>query len=72
MASVAENLQTARENYAQQLADLSNPDARKVTYSIGGRSVSWTEYQRFLLEMIRDIDGQVASSDPVDVITAVE
>lgn len=70
MPSSSEHLQTARANYAQQVAELSDPAARKVSYSIDGRSVSWTDYQRFLLDQIRAIDAQLANDDPGEIITA--
>ena len=60
MPSDAEYLVTARSNYCRSLAELSDPLARKVSYSIGGRSMSWTEYQRFLLDGIKAIDEQIA------------
>lgn len=52
----ATQLQTARANYVQQLTDLSDPDKRKLSYSIGGRSISWTEYQRYLMDAIKGVD----------------
>lgn len=70
-----ERLRAAQVNYEQQLLDLSDPDKRKVTYSIGGRSVDWTGYQRFLLDTIKDIEAQISSADAgdgsADVISAV-
>lgn len=63
MATDQENLRTARSNYAASLAELSNPAKRKLNYSIGGRSISWTDYQRFLLDSIKAIDEQLAMDD---------
>jgi hypothetical protein len=48
-----ERVRTARSNYCQQLEELSDPAKRKPTYSVGGRSVSWGEYHKMLLEMVR-------------------
>lgn len=60
-----EKLRTARANYVQQLLDLSDPDKRKPTYSMGGRSVSWVEYMTYLrdsLKAVSDlIDGEEGS-----------
>jgi hypothetical protein len=65
MATAAENLQTAYDNYAEQLASISNPAAQKLTYSIDGQSVSWTEYQQFLVGTLKDLRAQiVAASGP--------
>lgn len=42
MATRADNLQTALDNIAARLADVTaNP---KPSYSVDGESVSWTEY----------------------------
>jgi hypothetical protein len=47
VATEAENIQTAIDNVAQQLADLTrNP---KPSYSENGRSVSWGEHFNNLL-----------------------
>ena len=63
MPTVAEHLTTARLNYSQQLAELSDPLKRKVSYSVGGRSVSWTEYQTTLLNLIKELDKQIATAE---------
>jgi hypothetical protein len=63
MPSVADHLRTAQANYAQQLAELSDPAKRKVSYSVGGRSISWTEYQTTLLNLIKDLDKQIATAE---------
>ena len=70
--TVAERVANARSNYARQLEELSDPLKRKVSYSVGGRSVSWTEYQRFLLDMIRDLDKYGSDGDAgATLVTAV-
>jgi hypothetical protein len=61
--TVTDALRTARDNYATQLVDLSDPDKRKVSYSVDGRSMSWTEYQRFLLDAIKTLDGAIAERE---------
>jgi hypothetical protein len=74
MPSDADYLRQARSNYCQSLAELSDPAARKVTYSIGGRSVPWTEYQSFLLNSIKAIDDQLAlesGGGMADVVSAI-
>lgn len=78
MASDAEDVEKIREtrsNYVQQLLDLSDPTKKKLTYSIGGRTVSWTEYRKFLREEIASLNSLIAGMDPADpgeVITAIE
>lgn len=53
MPTSAENLQTAYENVCQQLADMTaNP---KPSYSSAGRSISWGEHYRNLLESRKEI-----------------
>jgi hypothetical protein len=75
MPSDGDYLRLARSNFCQSLAELSNPAARKVTYSVGGRSLSWTEYQRFLLDSIKAVDEQlamdIAGSPLAEVISVV-
>ena len=61
MPSDSDYLRQTRSNYCQSLAELSNPLARKVSYSVGGRTMSWTEYQRFLMDGIKGIDEQLAT-----------
>jgi hypothetical protein len=64
----AENLAQTRTNYITTLAAISaNP---KPTYSVAGRSFSWTEYQKFLLDMVKSIDAQLLGDDPGELITA--
>ena len=65
MATIAENLATAKANYAAQLAEISA--SPKPSYSVAGRSFSWAEYQRFLLEQMATIDVQLASESPNEV-----
>ncbi len=72
-----ERVRTARSNYCQQLAELSNPAKKKISYSMGGRSVSWTEYQKSLLELIKGCDEQLAAygvnqPDGGYILTAME
>lgn len=63
MPSVADTLRTVQSNYAQQLLELSDPTKRKPSYSVGGRSISWTEYQRWLLDAIKQLEQQIAELD---------
>lgn len=61
MMAVIDSLRTARTNYAAQLEALSA--SPKPTYNVDGQSFSWTEYQKFLLESIRQLDEAIASAD---------
>lgn len=75
MATVQENLQTSRENFAQQLADLSDPDKRRPNYTIAGRSVQWQAYMDWLKNAIRELDSVIAeeSGDAGDLtLTALD
>ena len=57
MATYKENLETARDEWAERLADLvANP---KPTYSLDGKSVSWVEYQQFLLNGLEGINKAI-------------
>jgi hypothetical protein len=73
VATVAEYLTTAREGFAQQLAELSDPTKRRPSYSIGGRSVQWPAYMDFLLAAIQKIDAQLAAEEgePVTLVTSL-
>jgi hypothetical protein len=55
-----ERLTTTRDNYAQQLEELSDPTKRRPNYSIGGRSVQWQQYMGWLRSEIRELDRQIA------------
>jgi len=43
----------------------------KPSYSIDGRSYSWVEYQKFLLEQMAAIDKQTASESGSDTFEGV-
>lgn len=59
--SVLSDLITARENLARRLAEISaNP---KPSYDIDGQKMSWTEYQKFLLDAIRKLKDQIAEEN---------
>lgn len=60
MPSVVERLTNTRDNYAQQLEELSDPTKRRPNYTIGGRSVQWQQYMQFLRSEIRELDRQIA------------
>ena len=64
--TLVESLTQARDNYAAQLVELSDPARRKVSYSIGNRSVSWTEYQTFLLSTLKDLEAQLTAAGAGD------
>lgn len=57
MATLVQNLITARDNLAAELATNSaNP---KPTYSVAGRSVSWSSYRSDLIDQIERLNGQI-------------
>ncbi len=65
--TIAERLETARDNFAAILVEIStNP---KPSYTVNGQTFSWVEYQRFLLDAIKNLNDQiVALSDPYEII----
>lgn len=68
MATVEENLATAKANYAAKLAEISADP--KPTYSVNGRSISWGEFHSMLLKMVSDItDAEQKVGGPVIVKT---
>jgi hypothetical protein len=68
VATVAENLATAKANYAAKLAEISADP--KPTYSVNGRSISWGEYHKMLLDMISSItDAEQKVAGPIMVVS---
>jgi hypothetical protein len=65
VASEAENLQTAIDNVAAKLAEVTaNP---KPSYSIDGQSVSWGEYYRMLTGHLKELrEAKIAADGPFE------
>jgi hypothetical protein len=62
MPTILENIQTARENIAATLADITaNP---KPTYSVDGLSVSWADYFKMLTELDKSLRDAETMEDP--------
>jgi hypothetical protein len=57
MPTYAENLATTQANYAATLAEISADP--KLTYRVGDREFSWTEYQTFLLDALDKVEKQL-------------
>jgi hypothetical protein len=58
------NLSAARNNLAARLAEVTA--SPKPSYSIGGQSVSWSEYQRLLLDQLAAIDERINGAEPFE------
>lgn len=71
MPSDAENLATIKSRILADLAQLSDPTARKPTYSVDGMSVSWTEYRRLLLEQLKDVNALIQAETPYEIRSQV-
>lgn len=57
MPSVLDQLTTIQQNILTQIADITaNP---KVSYSVDGQSVSWSEYNRLLWDMLDNCNKQI-------------
>lgn len=72
-----DDLRTARSNYVRQIKELSDPAKRTPSYSVDGRSVSWGEYHKMLVEMVRETDAMlIAAGDGAPdggyILTAAE
>ncbi len=68
MATMNENLTAALANYALRLVELSA--SPKPDYSLDGKSVSWTTYQRFILDSMDRIREQIRAEDGItEVVT---
>lgn len=59
-ASEVTALETARANYCTRLEEMSR--APKMDYDVDGQRFNHTQYQRMLLEAIRDIERQLSES----------
>lgn len=57
--TVTDKLKAARESYADKLVAIAGQEKARITYSVDGRSLSWTEYQRFLLDAIDQLDKAI-------------
>lgn len=68
MATRLENLQSARDGFTAQLAEIANGPP-KPSYNIDGQSVSWNQYYNFLMKSIKDLDAQIAAADPYEFIS---
>jgi hypothetical protein len=71
MPSNAENLATIKSNILATLAEITNPATRKISYSVDGQSVSWTEYQRLLMEQLRSVNELLQSETPYEIRSSV-
>ena len=68
MPSDLDNLTTIKSQIIQRLADITaNP---KPSYSLDGESVSWSEYQRLLMDQLKSIREQIAlEGAPYELVT---
>ena len=69
MATDAENLATIKANILAQLATLTDASTRKLSYSIDGQSVSWTEYQDMLFRQLDNVNKQLQAARPFVVVS---
>lgn len=68
MATALENLKTARDAVALELA---NFDYGKTTYSIDGQSVQWDAHLANLMAAHKGLNEQIAALDVGEVISQV-
>lgn len=54
-------LQLQKRHIVERLAELTR--SPKPSYDIDGQKFSWTEYQRFLTEQLRTLNGLIAEED---------
>jgi len=67
LADDVANLKTARAGYLAALAaDSVDPQP---SYSVGGQSVSRTEYRKNLLEQVAEIGKLLRQLEPVEIIS---
>jgi len=59
--TVKSDLETAKTQMASTLASITA--SPKPTYTVDGRSFSWTEYQKFLIESIKNLTALIEAED---------
>ena len=65
MPSYLENLQTAREQIAANLATITAEP--KPNYSIDGQSVSWQSLVESYTQQLARLDALIASAEPFEI-----
>jgi len=65
MPSYVENLQTAREQIAANLATITAEP--KPNYSIDGQSVSWQSLVESYTQQLARLDALIASAEPFEI-----
>lgn len=65
--ALADDLKSARASFASELASLAA--SPKPSYSVGGQSVSWPEYYKTLLQLVRDLGDAIQEAEPFDVVS---
>jgi len=67
MPTAAENLATIKSTAITRIiaiqAEIADGDVRKPTYSVEGRSVSWNEFRRSLLDEMKMMQEQIKWAD---------
>ena len=65
MPTDAEQLATIKSQILQILVDIT--ESPKPTYMIDGQTVSWTAYQRMLLDQLAQINAALAAETPFEI-----
>jgi len=64
-----DDLTAARDSLAAKIASvMANP---RPSYSVDGRSFSWTEYRASLLRELKDLQAAINMMDPYTIATQV-
>lgn len=70
-SDVIANLQLAQSSNAAEIATVLAAGASKPSYSVGGRSFSWIEYYRFLLDAQKELALQLMQLQPYSIPSQV-
>jgi DNA-binding ferritin-like protein len=62
MATYMENLETARDQCAERLVEITA--SPKPSYNVNGQQVSWTAYQQMLTKQISELNSLIAQGEP--------
>jgi hypothetical protein len=64
-----DDLRTARDNYARQLAEISVDP--KPSYKVGAQQFTWKEYQEFLTNQVDNLNKLISRGEPFSEVSII-
>lgn len=68
--SYVDDLKTARDNYARQLAEISVDP--KPSYRLGPQQFTWKEYQEFLSSQVDNLNKLISRDEPFSEVSIIQ